>query len=79
MVINDTSNHTEHAGKTLTLMINEKENWGEDTERLEQYDYRTFEGSLCGVHLSHMTVKMVRPGEDRERAQTTNTIHTKTQ
>lgn len=52
---------------------------GEFTEKPEEYDYRTFEGSLCGVHLSHMTVKMVRPGEDRERAQTTNTICTKTQ
>ncbi len=70
---------TQSMQEKLTLMINEKENWGEDTERLEEYDYRTFEGSLCGVHLSHMTVKMVRPGEDRERAQTTNTIHTKTQ
>lgn len=41
------------------------------------FDYRTFEGSFCGVNLSYMTVKMVRPGEDRERAQPRNTKHTK--
>ncbi len=55
---------TQSMQENRSLMMSEKEKW----ERIQREDdYRTFEGSLCGVHLSHVTVQMIRPGEDRQR------------